>query len=57
MRLVVLISIVIALVVGGFLVEKQATSCGGGLVDSRLPYDLRADWFNGGFWLTDLIRI
>jgi len=52
-KLVVAVAIAVALLAAGFWVERRATSCGAGLVDTHLPYDLRADWFNGGFWLTD----
>jgi hypothetical protein len=52
-RLAVAATIAVALLTAGFWVERKAVSCGAGLVDARLPYNLRADWFNGGFWLTD----
>lgn len=43
----------VALLAAGFWVEQRASVCGAGAVQRALPYDLRADWFNGGFWLTD----
>lgn len=41
------------IVLAGFWIENKATGCGAGLVDADFPHDLRVDWFNGGFWLTD----
>ncbi|HGY92293.1 MAG TPA: hypothetical protein ENK43_14075 [Planctomycetes bacterium] len=45
--------VAITLAVLGLFAERRATQCGGGLMDPDLPYGLRADWFNGRFWLTD----
>lgn len=42
-----------ALLAVGFFVEKRASLCGAGWLPSELPYGLRADWFNGRFWLID----
>jgi hypothetical protein len=47
------LSIAVALLAAGFWVEHRASTCGAGVVQRALPHDLRADWFNGGFWLTD----
>lgn len=47
------IGLVIALVVSATFFERRAIACGEGIVGRSLPYGLRADWFNGGLWLTD----
>ncbi len=52
MRLVAA-AIAIALLAAALWMERKATSCGAGLVETRLPHSLRAQWFNGGLWLTD----
>ena len=52
-RLAALAIAVALLAAAGFWVEQRASTCGAGVVQRDLPYDLRADWFNGGFWLTD----
>ena len=45
--------VALALLTAGFWVEQRASVCGAGVVQRALSHDLRADWFNGGFWLTD----
>lgn len=47
------VSMAVALLAAGFWVEQRASTCGAGIVQRTLPHDLRAAWFNGGFWLTD----
>jgi len=47
----VIVAVTLALL--GLFAERRATQCGGGLMEPDLPYGLRADWFNGRFWLTD----
>lgn len=34
-------------------VEKQAIECGDGIFQLDLPFGLKAEWFNGHFWLLD----
>lgn len=53
MKWLAAVSIAVALLAAGFWVEQRASTCGAGVVQRALPHDLRADWFNGGFWLTD----
>jgi hypothetical protein len=52
-KVLVAVSMAVALLAAGFWVEQRASTCGAGVVQRALPHDLRADWFNGGFWLTD----
>lgn len=53
MRFISTVMLAIVLLVLGVWVEMRAVSCGASCFDARLPHGLRADWFNGGFWLTD----
>jgi hypothetical protein len=52
MRAVGAILIFASLLVGAFI-ERRASLCGAGLFSTELPYGLKAEWFNGTFWLTD----
>ena len=45
--------VAIAMLFSCALVERRACECGGGLLATRLPFGLQADWFNGTFWIND----